>query len=50
MRLLGQEQSTGNIAWIVAEENAEIVFLLRDLPVNIGDRSFSGSSVTLRGN
>lgn len=50
--LFGQiaKASTWNIGWILAEENAEIVFLLRDLPLNIGDRSFSDSGVTLRDN
>src|SRR5208337_1022598 len=37
VRLLCQRQSAWDISWIIAEQNAEIVFLLGDLPLQIGD-------------
>jgi len=37
MRLLGQKQSSRNVARVIAQQNAEIIFLLCDLPFEICD-------------
>jgi hypothetical protein len=42
MWLLSQEQASRNVCGVISQEDAEIVFLLRDLPLQICDCGLGG--------
>ena len=48
MRLFGQLQPARNVAGIVAQKNADGVFLLRDLPLEVGNLRRRGVYQLLR--